>query len=68
MEVEDGGNTSWATIATCHFIRLSIFFFIYLFFAICEMMEGSAATEEGKSRFERLTLRDESPGYELLAS
>lgn len=25
MEVGDGGNTSWATIATCHFTRLSIF-------------------------------------------
>lgn len=41
---------------------------IHLFFAICEMMEGAAATEEGKSRFEWLTLCDESPGYELLAS
>lgn len=65
--MEDGGNKCWATIATCHFIQLSIFF-LSLFFAICEMMEGTPATEEGKSRFERLTLRDESPGYELLTS
>lgn len=67
MEVEDGGNTAWATIATCHFIPPSIFFLSFI--AICELMEGTAAaTEEGKSRFERLTRCDESPGYELLAS
>lgn len=45
MEVEDGGNTGWAAIATCHFTRL------IFFFALCEMMEGTAA----KPRFERLT-------------
>lgn len=30
MEVEDGGNTGWAAIATCHFTRVIFFFFCAL--------------------------------------
>lgn len=33
MEVEDGGNTGWAAIATCHFTRL-IFYFLFFFCAL----------------------------------
>lgn len=59
------GEWKWKMVATRVGPRLppatSLEFF---FFALCEMMEGTAA----KPRFERLTPRDESPGYELLAS
>lgn len=43
-EVEDGGNKCWATIATCHFIRLSISFFIF-----CNLWnDGRHASDGGR--------------------
>lgn len=47
MEVEDGGNTGWAAIATCHFTRL-IFFYLYIYLFSCALRNDGRHRSEAE--------------------